>query len=384
MVRTLSLLSLVMLLYIICRTILPLRVRWWWKVLLALLLVPAAFKFAVLRLLNPDGSYFVPEVPAAVLLPFTWLNICFLIFCVFLLAAEPLKLLVWSASRMHGCRMEKGWHLFRNALHVLVLAAAMLCTTLGMHNALLQPEVTEWTVELEDMPADARPVKMALLADLHADVLKRAPFFEELVQRTNALNADIIALAGDYVDGRLEKYGEDLRPLAKLHAPMGVYAVSGNHDIYSDYSEWGPYLSTLGITMLNNAHVAPPNAGLVVAGVTDISAESHGEEPTDLPRALQGAPAGLPVVLLAHQPRFAPVSAENGVAVMLAGHTHGGMARGFDKVVAASNSGYVAGAYQVKNMQLYVSRGTNLWSGMLLRLGVPSEITLITFKPKAR
>ena len=79
-------------------------------------------------------------------------------------------------------------------------------------------------------------------------------------------------------------------------------------------------------------------------------------------------------------PRRARDAASRGVALQLSGHTHGGMIRGPDRLVARSNAGFVSGRYRVGAMTLYVSNGTGLWPGFALRLGVPSEITRLTLR----
>ena len=68
------------------------------------------------------------------------------------------------------------------------------------------------------------------------------------------------------------------------------------------------------------------------------------------------------------------------VSLQLSGHTHGGMVRGLDRIVARANNGYVSGFYRVGEMQLYVNNGTGLWPGFALRIGVPAELTEFTLR----
>ena len=100
----------------------------------------------------------------------------------------------------------------------------------------------------------------------------------------------------------------------------------------------------------------------------------------NLPKALSGAPANGPTLLLDHQSRNARLAAAQGMAVQLSGHTHGGMIIELDRIVALSNGGFVSGAHQVGNMTLYVSNGTALWGGFALRLGRSAELTRITLR----
>ena len=100
----------------------------------------------------------------------------------------------------------------------------------------------------------------------------------------------------------------------------------------------------------------------------------------DLDAALARAPAGVPILLLDHQPREARRAAARGVALQLSGHTHGGMIVGLDRLVAPANNGFVSGRYTVGDMTLYVSNGTALWPGFAIRLGRPSELTRIVLR----
>ena len=121
-------------------------------------------------------------------------------------------------------------------------------------------------------------------------------------------------------------------------------------------------------------------AGLTIAGVTDLSAAGTGNPAPDLTAALAGAPANVPILLLDHQPRMARDAAARGVSLQLSGHTHGGMIRGLERLVARGNRGFVSGRYEVDGMTLYVNNGTALWPGFALRLGRPSELTRITLR----
>jgi uncharacterized protein len=134
--------------------------------------------------------------------------------------------------------------------------------------------------------------------------------------------------------------------------------------------------------VLENDHVVLDRGGgkLVLAGVTDLSASHTGHPARDLAAALNGAPKGIPIILLDHQPRAAQQAAELGVALQLSGHTHGGMIIGLDRLAARANAGYVSGRYDVDGMTLYVNNGTALWPGFALRLGRPSELTRITLR----
>lgn len=378
--RTTSILYALMFLYVTLRVVWPLSLRWWWRVLLAVLLALGAWKFTILDNLYPGGRFFAPEADAAVLLPLTALNIFLILFSLLLSVAELPRAAAWCALRSRGLHRSRGARLVRPVVHGALAVLAAVSTGIGMHNALSMPQVKRITIEL---PSIARPVTLALMTDLHADTLKREPFFRALVQQVNALGADAVVIAGDFVDGTLDKHGHDLAPLAELRAPLGVYGVIGNHDYPSGYRDWLRFFRSCGIRMLVNEH-APLGDALTIAGVNDPMAEWNHEEAPNLPKALAGVPADRPVVLLAHEPVFADTAAKDKrVSLQLSGHTHGGLFPGLAAVVAHYNGGYVKGLYRVGSMSLYVSPGTSLWSGMPVRLFCPAEITLITLCPRA-
>jgi predicted MPP superfamily phosphohydrolase len=222
------------------------------------------------------------------------------------------------------------------------------------------------------------------LTDLHISRLFPASWTQATVARANAANVDLMVVTGDFIDGSVAMRQADVEPLRGLRAPDGVYAIPGNHEYFFDYDAWMRHLSAMGMRMLPNAHtvLTRGDAGLVLAGVTDLSAPYSGHAGPNLEAALAGAPKGVPVVLLDHQPRDARRAAAAGVALQLSGHTHGGMIRGLDRIVAAANNGFVSGRYQVDGMTLYVSDGTALWPGFALRLGTRPELTRITLRAR--
>jgi predicted MPP superfamily phosphohydrolase len=204
------------------------------------------------------------------------------------------------------------------------------------------------------------------------------------VDRTNALDADLVVITGDLSDGAPEARAADITPVGDLRARDGVIAVPGNHEYYFDYPRWMAIWRDLGLTMLENSHVQIEHRGavLALAGLTDPQAASFGQAMPDLPRAMQGVPPGMPVILLQHHPDTAREHARAGVKLQLAGHTHGGQILGPHLLTQWANAGFVSGLYQVGDMALYVSNGTGLWNGLALRLGRPSEITHIVLRAR--
>lgn len=366
--------------YVFFRAILPLRVKWGWKVLLTLLLAVAAFKFHLLHLFG-GPMFFSPVLPEGVLLAAAWLFSVLFLFFFLLLAADVVRLLYLLVLFCLRRKRTQRFRIIGNRVNLALLVLAAVLATVGMIGGTEVPRVKEEAVAVNHLPESADGLTVAVLADLHVDGITRADRIRKIVERTNALNPDIVIIAGDFVDGTVPVHGEDLKPLADLKARYGVFGVPGNHEYYSGYEEWMEFLPTLGIRMLSNGHVLTGEGGaIVLAGVTDPVAAMMGREEPDIGKALAGAPEGSVRILASHQPRLAPEAAEHGVDLQVSGHTHGGMITGVDRLVARFNEGFVSGLYTVGNMKLYVSNGAGIWNGFPVRIGVPSEIVLIRLR----
>ena len=226
---------------------------------------------------------------------------------------------------------------------------------------------------------------IAQITDVHVGPTIKRGFVERIVERVNDLNADLIAVTGDLVDGSVQQLSAHTAPLAKLSARHGAYFVTGNHEYYSGERAWTRELGRLGLTVLKNEHVVLRHDGalLVLAGVNDFGA--HHFDPaqrSDPAAALHGAPQNAGArILLAHQPRSAPDASDAGFDLQISGHTHGGQFWPWNFFVRYFQP-FTAGLHRLKNLWVYVSRGTGYW-GPPNRFGVPSEITQITIGARA-
>lgn len=365
--------------YVFCRAILPLRLKWGWKALLAVFLAVAAFKFHLLHLFG-GPMFFSPVLPEGVLLAAAWLFSVLFLFFFLLLAADVIRLLYLLVLFCLRKKRTERFRVIGNRVNLALLAFAAVLATVGMAGGTGVPRVKEETISVNHLPDGADGLTVAVLADLHVDGITRADRIRKIVERTNALNPDIVIIGGDFVDGTVPVHGDDLRPLADLKTRYGVFGVPGNHEYYSGYEEWMEFLPTLGIRMLHNEHVLTGGDAVVLAGVTDPVAGIMGKEVPDIRKALAGAPEKGVRILASHQPRLAPEAAAHGVDLQVSGHTHGGMIAGIDRLVARFNEGFVSGLYTVGGMKLYVSNGAGIWNGFPIRIGVPSEIVLIRLR----
>lgn len=356
-------------LFIVARVIAPLPIRWPWKILAAAALLPGALYQFWSRVFF--GNMYAPELPFPIVALLGWTFCSFVLLLVFTVAGDILETLYRLAARRWS-NPPRG-----TARRLASVALAFVLGGYGFIQASSLPEVHRVNLPVKNLPAGLEGFRMVQLSDLHISKLFQRDWVQGVVDRTNALQADLIVVTGDVIDGSVEARRSDVEPLAQLRARHGVIGIPGNHEYYFDYGAWKPRLQALGIRMLTNQHevVQHGNAQLTVAGIADAAALRYGDEGPDLPKALTGVPSGAPIVLLAHRPAGAAGHAQQGVAVQLSGHTHGGMVIGMEPVIAPPNEGFLSRGYRVGDMQLYVSNGTGLWMGFPIRLGVPSEIT---------
>jgi predicted MPP superfamily phosphohydrolase len=354
------------------RWLLPLSVPTWGKVVVALLLIGAS-QFHLWSRLS-SGSVFAPEFPRPIVILFNWGFAAIVLLAVFQILLD-VGTLATVAVRRGGIDVP-------DAARYAIGGVAAVLAAIGVANALRVPPIKDIEVAIRGLPPEFDGYRILQLTDLHISRLFPAAWTRRTVDRANAAGANLIVVTGDFIDGSVAMRRNDVAPLRDLHAPDGIFAIPGNHEYFFDYGEWMRHLTGLGMRMLPNRHTILQRGGaqLTLAGVTDLSAPSVGQAGPDLDAALGGAPPGVPILLLDHQPRQARRAAARGVALQLSGHTHGGMIVGLDRLVARANAGFVSGRYTVDGLTLYVSNGTALWPGFAVRLGTPSELTRIVLR----
>lgn len=317
------------------------------------------------------GSIASPELPQWLLIVIGWAFGSFLLLAMLLLLRDLIGLGVLLAWRRGG-RLLLG----ADATLLLGLLAALL-GLFGTWQGLKLPAVKTVTVTLRGLPAAFDGYRIVQLSDLHAQRLLPARWQQDVVDQANALQPDLIVITGDLQDGEPQARADDVAPLAGLRATDGALAVPGNHEYYADYQAWMTAFAELGLPMLVNQHrlIQRGDAAIAIVGLADRQATAFAAPGPDLQAATAGLPDDVPFIVLQHQPRSARDNATGGAALQLSGHTHGGQILGPSVLTRYANNGFLAGVYRVGDMTLYVSRGTGLWNGLVLRLGAPSEIT---------
>jgi len=284
------------------------------------------------------------------------------------------------------------------------LAAAGFSTAAyGFGEPVLRLHVARYEIQPPRWPADLQ-LKIAVIADLHAcDPWMSLQHIETIVARTNALDADIIVMLGDYVIGHHQHVRRRIPAaqwasrLAGLKAPLGVHAILGNHDYWDDKTVQqqgqGPTvarraLEAVGIPVYENdvARLTKAGRAFWLAGLGDQLAFVPARRlravarigVDDLDATLAKVSDDAPVILLAHEPDVA-MRVPARVSLQLSGHTHGGQVRlfGWSPVVPSRYGNRLAYGHARVNCDVIVSGGLGC-SIMPFRLGVPPEIVLVT------
>jgi predicted MPP superfamily phosphohydrolase len=321
-----------------------------------------------------SGSVFSPEFPRPLVALFNWAFGAIVLLVL-------LQLLL-DIGLLFGMLIHGGIVSAPDGVRYPLAALAAVVAAIGVHQAMRIPPLKDIEIGIPELPVQFDGYTILQLTDLHISRLFPASWARAVVDRSNKLGVDLIAITGDLIDGSLDERRADIEPLRDLKAPDGVYVISGNHEYIFGYSTWMAHFAALGLLSLENRHIVldRDDGKLVLAGITDRASRRTGSPARDLAAILEGAPKGVPVILLDHQPSDARYAAARGVALQLSGHTHGGLILGIDRLAARANAGYVSGRYDVDGMTLYVNNGTALWPGFALRLGRPSELTRITLR----
>lgn len=261
---------------------------------------------------------------------------------------------------------------------IAVLGLASLFTLLGYLNARRVARVVRVDVPLANLPQELAGFTIVQLSDIHVGPTIKRDYVQAIVDRVNQLDADLVAITGDVVDGSVAQLRAHTAPLGGLRSRHGSYVVTGNHEYYSGAMAWMREFERIGLRGLHNRHVviAHRSARFVLAGVTDFSAGAFdAAQASDPLAALAGSPPDLPRILLAHQPRSASAAEAAGFDLQLSGHTHGGQFWPWNLFVPLQQP-FTAGLHRLGRLAVYTSRGTGYW-GPPKRFGAPSEITVL-------
>ncbi len=271
---------------------------------------------------------------------------------------------------------------------VAVLAGVVACLAIWV--SVIEPDmlrIRHVEVTSAAWPATMPPLKVAVIADLHAgaphiDIAK----LDTVVAAANEMQPDVIFLLGDYVvQGVL--FGSFVSPeivgrrLSRLRAKHGVYAVLGNHDWWLDGPRVIRALQANGMTVLENEAVpfAVPAGRVWIAGIADDTTRTP-----EVVRTVAPLPVGEPILLITHDPAvFEDVT--DRVMLTLAGHTHGGQVYlpGIGALIVPGRAPrrHAYGLIRENGRTMFVTAGVGS-SIIPVRFNMPPEIVSLTIKSR--
>ncbi len=220
-----------------------------------------------------------------------------------------------------------------------------------------------------------RTIKLVQISDLHLGPTQGQGRLFKVMAAIEAEGPDIIVSTGDIVDGLMHDSVEMARMFASLGAPLGKFAVMGNHEYYAGVDYSMEFHALAGFQMLRD-EAARPVEGLSIVGMDFRErAAPEAQEELNAGKLFEALPKGDSVIVLKHVP-FVLEGTKGKVALQLSGHTHNGQIFPFNLLTRIIYP-YITGTYDLPGGGLlHVSRGTGSW-GPPVRVLSPPEITVV-------
>ncbi len=234
----------------------------------------------------------------------------------------------------------------------------------------------EIDLALPGLPAEWRGRTAVLTSDLHLGPVRGRGFAIRIARKIKRLHPDILFIAGDLYDGTSGDPARLAAPFAEIKPPLGAWFITGNHEEFSAGAKQ-TYIRAVreaGIHVLENEWVEID--GLQLAGVDYTDTFTAAKYRAVLEKMVLGGRG--PVILLKHSPMYPEVAREDGVALQLSGHTHGGQIFPASLVTHLVYKGFDSGLRRQGGLTAYTSSGTGTW-GPPMRFGTAPEIVLIRF-----
>ncbi len=279
-----------------------------------------------------------------------------------------------------------GHAMLAGRIAALIVLIAVVTTLLAGYIGSRHLVVRHVDVEVPNLPDNFDGLRIAQLSDLHIGPHTPHRFLRRVVAATQSLTPDLVAVTGDLIDDRAEDVAVYANMLGALAAPLGVYMIPGNHDVYAGWEEVERALrdANLGTVLVNDAKLLVRGGEtLALVGTGDPAGGRRGSARAapDIERALNLVPDDVTVIAFAHNPALWPSLAKRGVALTLSGHTHWGQfalpRRGWS--LASPFLKHAMGAHVDSDSTLYISPGTGYW-GIPFRIGASPEVTLVTLR----
>lgn len=260
----------------------------------------------------------------------------------------------------------------------LAVTATIIFSGYGVWSA-YHPQVKEIEVGIKNLPAAWHGKRVVQISDTHLGHVFEKDFLQEIVDKINVINPEIVFITGDLFDGMDGKnLDEEVLPLNDLKAPAGTYFVTGNHETYFGLERTYDTLAATEVKILNDELVSL--GGLQIIGLS-FPEESEIRDIAKAIGEIKNFNSREPVILLYHSPFEAEQAKQAGIDLMLSGHTHAGQTFPFGILVKIIFRGNDYGLNIEDDFTLYTSSGLGTW-GPTMRTFARPEIVLITLKNK--
>lgn len=335
------------------------NLRYWYLGANILLFAVMMFSFMARGVLSPVFMKTVTNVGFSYIIIMTYLLLSFLIVDIVRLA----NLAIHFAPL--------GMKSFRYVAFLISISAIAISMIYGNYK-FNHPEIVNLNLNIEKSPKQ-KTIKIVALSDIHLGYSINKTNLQRYVKLINEQKPDMVLMAGDMVDNITQPLIEQnmAEVLKQIVAPLGVYAINGNHEYYGENPYIAEeYLKTGGITFLRDSTILVNNSFYVVG--RDDRTNPNRKKIAELTSNIDHSK---PVIMLDHQPYHLNEARENGVDLQISGHTHNGQFFPGNLIVKRMYEvGY--GYRKIDKTHYYVSSGLGLW-GPKYRIGTQSELVVI-------
>jgi predicted MPP superfamily phosphohydrolase len=292
----------------------------------------------------------------------SWLGIFYL----FIIAAI-LSWILYGLSKLFHLPLD------RKILIEILIGMALMASLYGFINSGVI-RITRMSLPLPDLPGHWKGKTAVWVSDTHLGQVRNYGFAQQIAKMVQNLHPDILFIGGDLYDGVAVDLDKVIEPFSRISAPYGTYFITGNHEEFSDNSEYLQAIRHAGMRVLYNEMVNLD--GLQIIGVD--YRDSRNEEQFKTILQKMGIDRRKPSILLKHSPFDLQVAKEEGISLQLSGHTHQGQVFLFRLITSRVYQGYDYGLKWFGDLLVYTSSGAGTW-GPPMRLDTKPEIVVIKF-----
>ena len=256
----------------------------------------------------------------------------------------------------------------------ILIGIALVASFYGFVNAGVI-RTTRVNIQLSHLPGQWKGKKAVWISDTHLGQVRNYGFARRIAAKLKDLHPDIVFIGGDLYDGVAVDLDKTIEPFSQISAPYGTYFITGNHEEFSDNAPYLRAVRRAGIHVLYNEKVELD--GLQIIGVD--YRDSRKEEDFRAILKKVGIDSDKPSILLKHAPLNLRVAREQGISLLLSGHSHQGQVLLFRLITSKVYRGYDCGLKWFGDLLVYTSSGAGTW-GPPMRIDTKPEIVVITLR----